>query len=253
MKIHAVTYATHSQGLFENLVNNDVGVKVEVLGWGKKWNGFRDKFVGVYEFCNKCKDDDIVVFIDGFDSLINKDLETIKFRFLKMNCKTLFSKDRYKLNRIFGQCTADGTVLNSGLYMGYVKYLKLLIKDAINDECKDDQRSMNTLCKKYPDIITLDTDSLVFKNHTPFENLKTDTDDACIVSYPGNVLDIKSSVARFIRTISEYSQFFIFDIVLLVYAVMALFPNTQVVIFPLLVIYILYFVTHSDKSCMVAL
>ncbi len=29
-----VTYATHSQGMFEELKD-----KVTVLGWGKKWNG----------------------------------------------------------------------------------------------------------------------------------------------------------------------------------------------------------------------
>ena len=248
-----MTYATHSQGLFEKLINNDVGVKVEVLGWNTKWNGFRDKFIGVYEFCKKCNDDDIVVFVDGFDSLLKTDTETVKSRFLEMNCKTLFSKDPLKINSIFGQCLADGTVLNTGLYMGYVKYLKLLLKDAINDRCQDDQHSMNTLCGKYSDIITVDTDCRIFKNHTPLENLKTDPGDTCIVSYAGNMLGIKAYTHRLIRSFREYSQFHIFDIVILLYSVMALFPSTRIIVFPFLIFYVIYFISKADKSCMAAI
>ena len=44
--IQVVTYATHSQGMFDELMNNQYGVDVKVLGWGEKWNGFKDKFIG---------------------------------------------------------------------------------------------------------------------------------------------------------------------------------------------------------------
>ena len=50
MSIEVVTYANKSSGMFEELVNNEHGVKVKVLGMGKKWNGFLDKYKGVLEY-----------------------------------------------------------------------------------------------------------------------------------------------------------------------------------------------------------
>ena len=50
MTTHVITYATHSYGNFEELVNNKYGIKVIVLGWGKKWKGFTDKFNAVYKY-----------------------------------------------------------------------------------------------------------------------------------------------------------------------------------------------------------
>jgi hypothetical protein len=39
MSIEIVTYANKSQGMFEELVNNEFGVPVKVLGWGTEWKG----------------------------------------------------------------------------------------------------------------------------------------------------------------------------------------------------------------------
>ena len=47
MSVEVVTYANKSFGMFEELVNNDHGVKVKVLGMGKKWNGYIDKSIGL--------------------------------------------------------------------------------------------------------------------------------------------------------------------------------------------------------------
>ena len=47
MSVEVVTYANKSSGMFEELVNNEHGVKVKVLGMGNKWNGFLDKFKGL--------------------------------------------------------------------------------------------------------------------------------------------------------------------------------------------------------------
>jgi hypothetical protein len=59
--------------MFEELVNNEFGVPIKVLGWGTKWNGFSDKSKGLVEHLKtKNDDDDIVVFVDGFDSKVNR-------------------------------------------------------------------------------------------------------------------------------------------------------------------------------------
>lgn len=36
--------------MFEELVNNEHGVKVKVLGMGKKWNGYIDKSIGLLKY-----------------------------------------------------------------------------------------------------------------------------------------------------------------------------------------------------------
>lgn len=72
MSVEIVTYANKSQGMFEELVNNEFGIPVKVLGWGTKWNGFTDKYKGMSEYLETKKDEDIVIFLDGFDTKINK-------------------------------------------------------------------------------------------------------------------------------------------------------------------------------------
>ena len=56
MTFEVVTYANKSQGMFEELVNNEHGVKVKVLGMGKKWNGYLDKSKGLLEYMKTKKD-----------------------------------------------------------------------------------------------------------------------------------------------------------------------------------------------------
>ena len=64
MAIEIVTYANKSSGMFEELINNEHGVKVKVLGMGKKWNGFSDKFIGLLEYM-ETKNDDIDRYAGG--------------------------------------------------------------------------------------------------------------------------------------------------------------------------------------------
>ena len=93
MVVKLITYATHSYGTFKELVNNDLNIEVKVLGWGKKWNGFMDKIKGISVYIDTLNDDDIVIFVDGFDSKIIKPLDIVEKRFKSMNCKVLLSND----------------------------------------------------------------------------------------------------------------------------------------------------------------
>ena len=38
-------------------------------------------------------------------------------------------------------------MINAGLYMGYVKYLKILLKETLKIQCKDDQRILINYAK----------------------------------------------------------------------------------------------------------
>ena len=81
MVVKLITYATHSDGTFEDIKNNKFAIDVVVLGWNQKWNGFMDKFKAVRNYLNTLNPDDIAIFIDGFDTRINQPYNIIKQRF----------------------------------------------------------------------------------------------------------------------------------------------------------------------------
>ena len=163
MSVEVVTYANKSVGMFEQLINNDHGVKVKVIGMGKKWNGFLDKYKGVLEYMETKKDDDIIVFLDGFDTIINKDISNVKSLFESYECKILVSKHPDILDTGFGFPKCDNKhVASSGMYMGYVKHLTILLKETLKPKCQDDQYNLNDLCKKY-DFIKVDDKELILR------------------------------------------------------------------------------------------
>lgn len=243
--LEIVTYANKSFGMFEELVNNEFKVPVRVLGWGTKWNGFTDKFKGVLKHLQTCNDDDIIVFVDGFDTKINRDPSILETIFKNMNCKILVSKDpsfagQVITETIFGTCDKKNTA-NSGLYMGYAKYLRIFLEDTLKLTCSDDQVNFNSTCKKY-DFIKVDEDEIVFKNFSPRDMNKTS--DAIFVSFPAS-----PSISRWSRAIGEYLQFlYIFIIAALVLA-MIIFPKYDMPIFFALMVYVALYVMVLDKTC----
>jgi hypothetical protein len=218
MKI--ITYATHSEGMFDNLMKTDYSI--EVLGWGTQWNGFMDKFRGVFEYLKKQSDDEIIIFVDGFDSMINKSLDSVEQDFKNMNCKVLVSTDErehffplvtsYAVKKVFGSCK-NGHTCNTGLYMGYCKELKLVIQKILSQECDDDQRAFNQVCADFS-FIKVDTENKIFENFSSSGS----SSNAYIVQFPG-----KMSYNRWSRAVIEYYKYFIPEICILVLIVFILF------------------------------
>ena len=100
--IYVLTYATHSFGNFDEMIDNDYGVQFVILGWGKKWEGYMGKLNMIYDYCKKLKENDIVIQLDGFDVWINNYLsEAIKY-FKEKNYKVLFSKETTDDSRYLG-------------------------------------------------------------------------------------------------------------------------------------------------------
>jgi len=215
MKI--VTYATHSEGMFDQLV--DTGM-VKVIGFGDKWKSFIGKGQKVLEYLESQPDDEIVVVVDGFDTKINmkKNFDNLEEDFKKLDCKVLYSLDSktglsdyipkiikdYFKSRVFGTCKDEQTA-NAGLYMGYVKYLKLVLKDVLEGDSSDDQRNLNKVCYKFP-YLKVDVDNVIFQNcshiNEPF--------NAYFIGFPGSL-----TMNRFIRQIKEYTHYFIPEIIIL--------------------------------------
>ena len=246
--IHFVTYATHSEGMFEKLVNNKFGIHVDVVGWGTKYTGHTDKYRGVLDYLKSKKDDDIVCFVDGFDSEFVKPEKDIYLRFMESGSKVIFSEDGVPLKYamfmkfIFPPCK-NGLTLNTGMYMGYVKYIKVLLQDALDATCKDDQLIMSRLCERH-DFIDIDTKHTLFKN-----DIRAPTDDPCIVSYPGQIVTWR----KVVFTTRAYSQYFV-DIVALVLLLVAYkVPSTRLYVAGLLLVILFFFTTgRVDSSCIIA-
>jgi|SRR5210317_436144 len=244
MTVEIITYANKSQGMFEELINNEFGIPIKVLGWGTKWNGFSDKYKGVYKYLENKKDDDIIIFLDGFDTKINKNPQNVLELFKKYDCRVLVSKDPVPFGlfsrMIFGIC-GDKSTANSGLYMGYAKELKSFLDEALSEKCEDDQTNLNTLCQKF-EYIKVDENEKIFKNFGPTDkDIKT---NALFVSYPGTF-----SFNRYIRSLYEYTQFMYMYILCTLILALALFPQHQRLLLILLIFVLSFYIFFADKSC----
>ena len=243
-EVEIITYANKSQGMFEELVNNKFDVPIKVLGWGNEWHGFSDKYKGMHKYLENKNDNDIVIFLDGFDTKINKNPRDVLELFNKYNCKVLVSKDPVPFGifsrMVFGKCKGK-TTANSGLYMGYVKYVKQFIGEAISMKCEDDQTNMNTLCEKF-EYIKVDEDEKIFKNFGPMD--KDVEINTVFVSYPGS-----PGFDRYIRTIFEYTQFVYMYILCVLILGISLFPQYQRILSTLLIFVLSFYIFFADKSC----
>jgi len=241
MSVEIVTYANKSQGMFEELINNKFGIPIKVLGWGTEWKGFSDKTKGVIKHLETKNDDDIVVYLDGFDTKINKNSENVKKFFESYECKVLFSNNPPWFFQSFMFGTCDNSIANAGLYMGYVKELKQVLKDELLLKCEDDQHNFNKLCNKY-DFIKVDKDEKIFKNFSPLQN-EIEV-ESIFISYPGAI-----STTRYLRGFVEYTQFFYFYVVLSLLGGMYFLPKHRQTLVFIIMIYTAFFVGFADKSC----
>lgn len=215
MKI--ITYATHSDGSFEKLKKHDI----TVLGFGEPWEGFIGKAKCIRKHLDELPDDELVIVIDGFDTKIIKDVSVIPKLFEKFNCKVLFSHEdkngfseifpsfvhKYIINKVFGTCR-DYNTANAGLYMGYTKYLKIIVDEMIKGDSDDDQRNVNKICKHYP-FLKIDSDKLIFENCSTDEQMKNSK--SYIVQIPGAL-----NTTRILRGIKEYYKYFILELLVLI-------------------------------------
>ena len=93
--LHLVTVATHSERYLPVLDKQaeDKDIKLIKLGMGKKYAGHFMKDLEMIEYLKnpKIKDDDIIVFVDGFDSLLLTGRNEIIEKFKSFNCQLLLS------------------------------------------------------------------------------------------------------------------------------------------------------------------
>lgn len=172
--VHLVTYATHAAGTFARL--RERHPEMVVLGWGTPWKGFFDKVDAVQRAVTALPPEDVVVFVDGFDTQVI-DVEDVRRAFEEdPYLRLVFARHvppihvpyltDYVVRRQF--CG----VINSGTYAGRVRDLQVLYREAQNvkDACfGDDQRAFNVVAAAHPEW-TVDAERRLFHVLAAFES-----------------------------------------------------------------------------------
>jgi len=146
-------------------------MEVNNLGKGVVWRGGDMKGPGggqkvnlVRDFLATTKDDDIVLFLDGYDVVINDDLATVVQRLKDMESDVVFAAEKTcwpdaSMAPLFPSCETEYKYLNSGLYVGKAGALKKMFADPIEDH-EDDQLYMQ---KRFLDVARLSNEGIAAK------------------------------------------------------------------------------------------
>lgn len=227
---YLITYATHEERYFKFLKDR----VHRVLGFGTKWNGFHDKVKAVIEFCDSVNPDDIVCFVDGFDSMVLGTDEEILNSYKSIGHELVFSKEKtvkdtpfaqYTMFRNFGQPCVESK-LNSGLYIGPAKTISNFWKDMKPGD--DDQRYA---CSKSPYV---DKENKLFYNYSkedkdmtrdPDGNIYKGDQKILIIGMPGNET-IRSDIVvipKYFRLLKAYAKNYIPEITILLVLICVLY------------------------------
>lgn len=226
MVCHLVTVATHNDRYFPILEESchRYGIKLNVLGWGQKWQGFIWRFTLMKEFIDNIPEDDIVCFIDAYDVVVMKPLSVLEKRFREMNKDIVVSTVDMRGNIIFKMYSnyfwdkCKHKLINAGTYIGYAHALKKMINNICTDhKCHnnkkiDDQLVLTQYCKKHDVGVDVnDTLFYVYVGLTKYDYQK----DHCILHAPGNLnihnilTNLKYDVSKIpYEKMSYWKQFF---------------------------------------------
>ncbi len=171
--LHVVTVATESAYYLPYLQKtcSQFGSKLEILGYGEKWNGYTFKFEKMVDFLRSIPLDDIVCFIDGYDVICVRDLSALIPTFLyirdRERCQIVIAQDGGIIpdavsSIYFGKC--KNTFINSGTYIGFAGDILTTLTDAhhMNPNEKDDQRLITEYCRLHPKKFYIDKHNEVF-------------------------------------------------------------------------------------------
>jgi len=162
-KLHICTTATEKKPALEQLITScaNTNQKVEVCSIGETFS-FEMKINDCRKFLEKLPDNDVVLYVDGYDVLVLADEKTTLERFYSMKAPIVFSVEKNchpfpHIGKYFPSSPTPFRYLNSGSYIGYVKDLKKLFsKIGPLDKPLDDQGLFCVYYLYHPKEIKLD-------------------------------------------------------------------------------------------------
>lgn len=180
-------------------------IKITNLGEDHPWRdsmttlGGMPKIQLVNEYLATVNEQDIVLFMDGYDTFLADSPQTILERFIQMDADIVFGAESecWPLPENASLWPDTGTpyrYLNSGLYIGKVKALHDFISQSQDGSSNNDDQlycQNRYLNNKTPWKVKLDTEAYIFQNHEPnirvVENqLWNDKTGCCGCIYHGN-------------------------------------------------------------------
>lgn len=150
-------------------------IKVKVLGAKEEWKGgdIKNSPGGGMKInllkkeLNKHKDDDVILFVDGYDVLLNDILDNIVQTYLSFHSSIVFAAEKncwpnVEMKQSFRSTEFGNNYLNSGCYIGTVSELKKVLADSIEDSDDDQLYFQNKYLSGNFDI-KLDTHTKLFQ------------------------------------------------------------------------------------------
>ena len=157
---------------FENIASNIKWVGGDIAnsrGGGQKINILRDHI-------SKLPDDDIVFYCDGYDVFVVDELDEFLYRYKEMNHKVIFAAEQYcwpennekeqqaLVSKHFPDLDTKYKYLNSGVFIGRVSELKLILSHPIENDGDDQLYCQNQYLSQNYDMV-IDTDCYMFQCH----------------------------------------------------------------------------------------
>ena len=147
-------------------IDVNIGKGVEWRGGTMQGPGGGQKVNLMKKYLSTINEDTIVMFMDGYDTFISSDKETILERYLGFNKDIVFSAEKVcwpdrSLEALHPPSHTEYKYLNSGTYIGTAKALKTLFSAPIEDH-EDDQLYMQKAFLRNQNNIALDVESYIF-------------------------------------------------------------------------------------------
>jgi len=185
--LHFATYASHHGKddrlcrMLESALRSDV--RLNVLGWGRKWTGLSQKIVAAYWFASSLPSNDVIMFTDAFDSMfVSGNVEKIKNDFISLDADVVFAAEcgcwpHIVINATichdhrvgYPKSPTSQRYLNSGSWIGYAGKVKEMLAAVIEmagtrlDNANDQELLANMFLSRRMDI-KLDVYSRIFQS-----------------------------------------------------------------------------------------
>lgn len=175
---HVITVATdESKAVLLKTSAERFNINLNNLGAGVEWGGGDmtgpgggQKINLVKSFLNTVDDNDVVLFVDGYDVVINDDMQTILERYNDMNGDVIVAAEKNcwpskDMADKFPDTHTAYRYPNSGLYIGKVQALKALFRDNLTDR-EDDQLYLQRAILNAPMLnikVVLDIENYIFQ------------------------------------------------------------------------------------------
>lgn len=196
--LHVVTVATDTTLGFKRLVYSchQNGIHLDVLGFGQPYSreDHAKKLRYMAEYLKTLPDEDLVLFVDGYDVIILDSGEEIVRRFFDMKTPALisavgnlFPPILSKHKDLYPKAPTSFRFLNSGVYIGPVEEIKKMIHGSLefSSVTSDDQGLMSLEFLKNLERRRLDYCSEIFLT---------------LISLPKTTVDFENGRIRFVPT-----------------------------------------------------